>query len=72
MILFFEDWMIFAGIQIVTFCFLMQIARKWPRINEKFAEMESNSNKYGNPPKTNFKFKIITSMLMTLVGGKYF
>lgn len=58
--------LLFFGSEVLASCFLIQIARKWPKINEDFAELEFKFNKYGYPKRTKLKFQIITAIYMAI------
>ncbi|KAE9535846.1 hypothetical protein AGLY_007747 [Aphis glycines] len=56
----------FFGSSLVIYILFIHLAREWPKVMEKWELMEREMRQFGYPPKTAFKFKILTSIVMVL------
>uniref|UniRef100_A0A2H8TLK2 Putative gustatory receptor 64f n=1 Tax=Melanaphis sacchari TaxID=742174 RepID=A0A2H8TLK2_9HEMI len=56
----------FFGSSLVIYILFIHLAREWPKVMEKWELMEREMRQFGYPPKMAIKFKILTSIVMTL------
>ncbi|CAH1721874.1 unnamed protein product [Aphis gossypii] len=63
---------IFYGASLVLYIVFIHMARKWPKVMEKWELMEREMKQYGYPLNTAFKFKILTSIIILLSSIEHF
>jgi gustatory receptor len=62
---------LFYGGSLVIYILFVHLAREWPQFMAKWELMEREMRRLRNPPKTAYKFKMITSIIMFLSIGTY-
>lgn len=62
----------FLGGSLVVYIIFIHLARQWPKLMAKWELMEREIRQFGYPSNTAYKFKILTSIIMTLSISKLF
>lgn len=62
---------LFYGGSLVIYILFLHLAREWPQFMAKWELMEREMRRLRYPPKTAYKFKMITSIIMFLSIGTY-